>query len=74
MTDDERMKMVIDRTAAQLSLACVANGDRAAMIDAGAIIAAARNYLIMRHGRRATYTLFAGLADEIIKPELPVGP
>lgn len=74
MTDDQRMKMIIDRTTAQLAMALACDGDRAAMIDAGAVIASARNYLILRHGRRATFSLFSGLADEIIKPELPVGP
>lgn len=74
MTDDQRMKMIIDRTTAQLAMARVTYGSREAMIDAGAVIAGARNFLILHHGRRATYSLFAGLADEIIKPELPVGP
>lgn len=74
MTDDQRMKMVIERTALQLSLARVTYGSRAAMIDAGAIVTGARNFLIQHYGRRAAFDLFAGLADEIIKPELPVGP
>lgn len=73
MTDQERMKVVIQRTLSQLDMTRISNGHRDAMIDAGAVLEGARRYLIKHYGRRSTYALFARISDEIITPELAEG-
>lgn len=56
---------VLDMRAAQ-------QGDEAAMALAGGMIAGARNFLVEKYGKRATFNLLFGLADDLITPEIPV--
>ena len=52
----------------------LAHGDKAAQALAGGIVAGVRIYLLRKYGARKTYALFAGMADDVITPELPVDP
>lgn len=46
-------------------------GEENAMAYAGGMIAGVRLYLLGKYGPRKTFDLFAGMADDVITPELP---
>lgn len=70
LTDDDAIDLGRKAARNHLTLIFAAYGDRAAMAFAGGMVQAACDWISERHGRRCAYDLCAGLADEVIKPEL----